>query len=343
MLLIIAHHYVVNSGITDLYDFESITGNMIFLQIYGMFGKAVINCFTMITGYFMIKTGITLTKFLKMYLEVKFYYIGFYLIFLFTGYEAFSIKSLIKTFFCVIYEAGNLYTGTYIVFFLFIPFLNVLARNMSKKQYEALLFFGVCYFVIFSTFFMHETFDFIGWMIVVYLMGAYIRLYPKKVFDSKSIAGIGLTISIALMAASIIFVDFIGVRFGFRGYYYLLSDSHKLLALICSVFAFLLFKNLKIKQSRGINKVAASTFGILLIHTNSDTMRRFLWQDLFNNVLFYNSQWLILQAVGAVAGTYIVCLIMDQLRMRFIERPLFSGIEKSHWVSRGNKKVEELS
>lgn len=31
MLLIIAHHYVVNSGFGQLYDFDHITGNMIFL------------------------------------------------------------------------------------------------------------------------------------------------------------------------------------------------------------------------------------------------------------------------------------------------------------------------
>ena len=35
MLLIVAHHYVVNSGISQLYDFNHITGNMIFLQLFG--------------------------------------------------------------------------------------------------------------------------------------------------------------------------------------------------------------------------------------------------------------------------------------------------------------------
>lgn len=39
MLLIVLHHYVVNSGISDLYDFSHITGNMIFTQIVGCAGK----------------------------------------------------------------------------------------------------------------------------------------------------------------------------------------------------------------------------------------------------------------------------------------------------------------
>lgn len=43
MLLIIAHHYVVNSGFSKLYDFDNITGNMIFLQLFGFGGKIGIN------------------------------------------------------------------------------------------------------------------------------------------------------------------------------------------------------------------------------------------------------------------------------------------------------------
>ena len=90
---------------------------MVFLQIFGMFGKAAINGFTLITGYYMVKSNITVKKFLKLYLEAKFYYFMFYLIFLVTGYEPFSAKGLVKTVFSIIYESGSLYTGTYIVFF----------------------------------------------------------------------------------------------------------------------------------------------------------------------------------------------------------------------------------
>ena len=40
MFLIIAHHYVVNSGITALFDFNDLTVNMIFLQFLGAGGKS---------------------------------------------------------------------------------------------------------------------------------------------------------------------------------------------------------------------------------------------------------------------------------------------------------------
>lgn len=328
MLLIIAHHYTVNSGLTDCYDFNNVTNNMIFLQILGMFGKAAINGFTLITGYFMIASNITLRKFLKLYLEAKFYYLLFYIIFVSIGYEPFSVKGLVKTLFSVIYEAGSLYTGTYIVFFLLIPFLNILVKGLSKKQYQRLLALAICYFTIFSTFFKHETFDFIGWMMVVYLIGGYIRLYPYKAFDAKKLSILSLVSSIALMILSILAVDFVGSKFDFTNYYYMLADSHKFLALTCSVSGFLLFKNVEIPQSKIINRIAASTFGVLLIHANSGTMRKFIWQDLFQNTMFYNSKILAVHAIGSVCVVYIVCFLIDQLRIKFIERPFFKWLDK---------------
>ena len=117
MLGMIAHHYVVNSGVEALYDLSSFSWDVWFLQIFGMFGKTGINCFTLLTGYFMVKSNITLKKFLKLYLEVKFYYIGCYLLFLVTGYEPFSALTLKSAVFNVLYELNWLYTGTYIVFF----------------------------------------------------------------------------------------------------------------------------------------------------------------------------------------------------------------------------------
>ena len=53
MLMIVAHHYVVNSGLASKggpfwSDFTS--GNSFFLLLFGAWGKTGINCFLMITG-----------------------------------------------------------------------------------------------------------------------------------------------------------------------------------------------------------------------------------------------------------------------------------------------------
>ena len=81
MLGIIAHHLIVNSGLEVNYDFNNLSFNMIFAQFFGMFGKIGINCFILITGYFMVTQNITLKKFLKLFLEFLFYEVLIYLIF----------------------------------------------------------------------------------------------------------------------------------------------------------------------------------------------------------------------------------------------------------------------
>lgn len=88
------------------------------------------------------------------------------------------------------------------------------------------------------------------------------------------------------------------------------------------------FKNLKIKQSKFINTVAASTFGVLLIHANSDIMRQWLWRDMLENVKWYHTPWIYLHAVGAVFGIYIVCTVIDMVRRYLFEKPFLEWLNK---------------
>lgn len=73
----------------------------------------------LITGYFMCKSQISLKKFLKIFLEVEFYTICIYLIFVITGYVPFSIKDCIKAV-VPIHGIGTGFTHSYLVFYLFI-------------------------------------------------------------------------------------------------------------------------------------------------------------------------------------------------------------------------------
>ena len=66
MMMIVAHHYVVLSGLTNpgsplLQD--PLSSNSIWLYLFGMWGKTGINCFLMITGYFMCTSSIVSSHF----------------------------------------------------------------------------------------------------------------------------------------------------------------------------------------------------------------------------------------------------------------------------------------
>lgn len=84
MLLIVAHHYVVLSDLPREIMTDPLSLKSIYLYIFGAWGKIGINCFVLITGYFMCTSRITLRKFVKLVGEVEFYSVVIYLMF-YTG------------------------------------------------------------------------------------------------------------------------------------------------------------------------------------------------------------------------------------------------------------------
>ena len=125
MILIVAHHYVVNSGLTEVMREAPTSFKSLYLYVFGMWGKTGINCFVLITGYFMCQSRITLRKFTKLVFWVLFYKIVIYLIFCACGYDYFSIKKFLGKF-LIINNITDGFTSCFIVFFLTIPFLNIL-------------------------------------------------------------------------------------------------------------------------------------------------------------------------------------------------------------------------
>lgn len=212
MLLIVAHHYVVNSGLTSAdgpIAANPMSGHSIFLLLFGAWGKIGINCFVMITGYFMCKSQITAKKFAKLLGEVMLYKIVIYLIFLFFGYEQFSVLRLVTLVLPVTSIQQN-FTGCFITFFLFIPFLNILIHHMNERQHIKLLFLLFFTYVLFGT--VHGgsfgvAMNYVSWFMVLYFIASYIRLYPKKWFTNNKVCGLLLFISLLLSTASVVCIS----------------------------------------------------------------------------------------------------------------------------------------
>ena len=332
MLLIVAHHYVVNSGIMECTYRDPMSARSLFYFLFGMWGKTGINCFVMITGYFMCKSRITAQKFLKLLLEVLFYNIVIYAIFLVTGYCKISLVDL----FHCLWPIGSVSTGftsCFLLFYLTIPFLNILIQNLDKRMHQLLLALSLGIYTILGTApFINVTFNYVTWFAVIYFIASYIRMYPEKWFDNNKVWGWATIASIAFAMASVVLYIWGSDRFGQHAVncwkcFYFVSDSNKFFAVTTAVCSFMWFKNLKIKQSKFINTIAASTFGVLLIHANSDTMRSWLWKDVLNVAGQYGEGWgpALLHAFGSVAAIFAICIAIDRLRIEFIEKPLLAS------------------
>lgn len=337
MLAIVAHHYVVNSGLTatdgPIYA-DPLSGASIFLLLFGAWGKIGINCFVMITGYFMCKSRITVRKFIKLIFEVMFYKILIQAIFWISGYAPMTIESLIQTILPVT-EIGQNFTGTYLVFFLCIPFLNTLIQNLKERQHIYLVLLSCFVYVFFGTVkILPVTMNYVSWYAVLYLIASYVRLYPKKIFGNKRIWGWMTVTALLMCIASIIACTWLGTVLNRAMAYFFVTDSNTFLALFTGISAFMFFLNIEMRYSKFINTISASTFGVLLIHANSDSMRQWLWKDVLDNVGFYDSPWLLVHAFGSVVGIFFVCVVIDLLRIRFVERPFF------RWWDKNWEKIE---
>ena len=66
MLLIVAHHSVFHSGVMEEMAQNPLCAKSIFFYVFGMWGRTGIDCFVLITGYFMCKSHITIQKYLKL-------------------------------------------------------------------------------------------------------------------------------------------------------------------------------------------------------------------------------------------------------------------------------------
>ncbi len=332
MLLVIAHHYVVNSGIAAIDGpiFADPTApRSLYLLLWGAWGKTGINCFVLLSGYFMCEKSITLRKFLKLLCEFMFYRIVIMMIFWLTGYEEITLTGVLEVL-IPITELSDGFTGAYLVFFLFIPFLNILIRHLTERQHVRLLALSAFMYVFLGTFrpLFSVTMNYVSWFAVLFLAASWIRLYPKKIFEGAKRWGLIAGACVLVSAASVAACAWVSARIGKTYYYVTVTDCNTLLAVCTGTALFLFFRNLRMKPNRLINAVAATTFGVFCIHTCSDAMRRWLWQDTLKNIEYYSSPAVYLHIFGAVLAVFAACAVIDALRIRFFEKPFFRVLDK---------------
>lgn len=325
MLMIIAHHYVVNSGLCQEILKEG-AGNIswrgLSFLMFGAWGKVGINCFVLITGYFMCTGRATIQKFLKLYFQILFYNVVIGSVFMVVGLKTFKYATL----FYWLLPFKNLtssFTAGFLAFFLFIPFVNALINALDRKKHFLLLAALLSVFSIFPTFTFGRISianNYVCWFAIVYIVGAYVRKYPLKVFDHRGyMACLAGTAFVAGCLSVAVTANLLPRMAGIRlSWCYWLCDSEKLTALAAAVAFFLFFRSMRLPYLKFVNIVALATFGVLLIHTRTETMRHWLWCDVCKNVEEYGAG--IGRAILVVICVYVVCVLLELLRQQIFEK-----------------------
>jgi len=282
----------------------------------------------MINGTFKIE------KVWKLIAQILFYSTTILLILSAIGYQ-YSYKQILHDMQGgIIWGIQTSFITSYLLVYILSSVINKTLKTITKKEFILLVTVLLFYFSILSTFSIN-TWNYFGWAFTCYCFGAFLKMYGNdyKIYKQKYPNVLFAVGCLLLIWVSMIMFDYSPIPKLKGKWSFLMSDANKLPVFLMAVFIFVFFKNLKVRHNKIINTVAASCFGVLLIHTNSDTMRQWLWKDFLHNTDRFTSSYLWLHMLLSCIGIYIACTIIDICRIKFLEKPIFNLI--------GNKKAKE--
>lgn len=170
--------------------------------------------------------------------------------------------------------------------------------------------------------------QFFLWFLYLYSLAGYIRIHMNSASEKGHRYILG-ALGIALLTfLSVVVFDCIGINVPFFGihatYFY---HMQRLPILLMSVLLFYGFLKIDLGCKRIINFLSSATFGVYLLHDNS-YMRTFLWQKLFKNASFTESNLLIPYSVLVIILVFISCTAIELCRIYFIEKCYIKSMNK---------------
>ena len=310
IIMIIMCHYYGHGGGSESEK------NLILKTIFGCFGCIANNIFLLITGYFLVKSNVNYKKIIKLILEMFFYSIVIDIIFYGFKIVPFDIKNFAKSLLPIIY--GNWFCVYYIILYLLIPYINMFVRKIKKEDFRNCLITLIFLISIIPTITNN------GWkvenhslFILSYCLGAYIRLYPIKIFDNNKF-NIKILIIILLLCSLgvstfVLIGKILNIDFFIHNARYFMQGNYSIFNIMMALFIFFIFKNINVKSNL-INEIASSVLGIYLIHDN-DVIRNWLWNVFFPNAKYINSNLFFLHMIIKVIVIFSTCLIIDKIRI----------------------------
>lgn len=299
------------------------------------------NVFVLISGYFLVDSKFKLKKILLLWGKVLFYSIVFLIIFKLKDGNI-SSKELIFSIFPILTKNNYWFITIYIFLYILSPYINVMIKNLDKKQHLTLCSFLIVFFCIISLFLPYESLmdnscgTGIIWFITLYIVAAYIKKYVKEVKVGNKKFLILYIISSLITVLAIYGIQYVGKFVGFENIFFTrIYMYNTIFVFSSSIFLFMYFKNMKIN-----NKIVTKftkfctplTFGIYLIHENIFVIK-ILYKNVFNfaNYGSYPFPIYILIIFLSAFVIFSVCVLIDYLRTLLtrliIKNSLFNQIK----------------
>lgn len=326
MLMIVAHHYT-SFGFFDEELYAS--RNKLFVDLIGNWGHVGVDAFAMIAGYYMVGARLRIKKLFSLMGSLWFYSLGFLLVFTLTGKVQPDRAVLLPAFFPLL-RSEYWFISYYALMLLLTPFFNALLRALSRREHAALCVF---LFTLCCLLPMLAGISFASGQLplftVLYLTGAYCRLYAR--FDDALARRNGrLALGfLALCAALMLGIDLLGFRAGSMALLRkstLPLETYSPLAFFAALLLLLRFCGRKPRQNRFLSGVGGLTLGVYLFHANP-LFNAVIWQEPFRTASFTDSPLLPLHALAVISLIFTAGCLVEWLRQKTLAPLWDRGID----------------
>lgn len=316
MMMIILHHSFFHSGIIEQMGQNPGLVNSYLISFLAIGGKIGVNIFFIITGYFSVLGQVKIEKVIKLIFEVAFYAVVSSIIYSFIRPE-FSWLDMAKTIYHTFSELKGSFIGTWIMVYILSSYVNIVCTNLSKKRYLWLFVILGSYFSLLSIFGSTYMYSYFSWGVAMYLVGAYIRLYPVTV------RGLWLWLSIAIGALWLSSVYYITtVHADYCKWLTTYNYANMLPFVLTSVPMFIIFTRLNIKYNAVINTLGAGALAVYIFHDVIHGSRLFIWHEMFDTAQVFMMNLGIVYICLYCLFLYLAVAAFDIVRRRFVEPPL---------------------
>ena len=346
MFAIVIHHYAYHSTFKWWTYNTQYSGALKVNLFLHFFGKLGVDIFVIIGAYFLCEKKFNFKRPINLILTTMFYSFGIYI---FLAYVLrikllipISLKGILLPF---PLPSGYWFVYSYVIMLFAMPFLNIVIRNLSKPKLSmlivGLILLWSCIVIglkVFSDKPDTAIADFgytqTKFFFLLYFIAAYVRKYSGKILNSKKYTAIGSVVGLLLAVVCSYLADsqklFNGILDTF--------DINGPIVIATSVFIFSFFRNCQF-NSRIINYVAGSMFGVYLIHEDS-FVRPIIW-SLISSKLYAHSgyEYLIAGLIFSLV-VFVACILIDIVCRKLIFEKFINGL--SGYISNLLNNLERI-
>ena len=319
MLLIIAFH-VSDHGVISIDSTMPITENWLTLA-FARLGGAIGNCaFVIIGGYLLCMKEFDSRRIIKLWLQTFFYSVVCGLIAFKMGLIDVTIKKIVMMLLPITYNE-YWFISSYLILIILVPFLNPLLHNISKNKHKGFIGIGVLIFSLIPTItrdFWMDSNNLILFFIVLYAVGAYIRMYSIPGNKKYLLYAVLLMI---LVGTSIWGLAYINQTFNKNiDIFTLVWPTYRFPGLLTALCLFLGFKDLQLPYGKIITFFSTSVFSVYLLHIGR--LQKWIFHELLDDTYVYTHWYFPLWLLAIVLLVFITCVIIDKVRIYLVERPM---------------------